>query len=346
MVKGSKASVPVQADIARKLGISVSTISRALADSPKISEDVKIQVRDAAAQLGYDGRRAERRGFDRIIVLLPLGGATSSLSIIYEEILNGIKEGSRALHSQVEMHMRPMDEPLPKSLSGDLNARTGLLFVGLDPSQETLADLRKRGIPTVLANGLDPRMGTDCVAPANFFGGRTVAEYLVANGHRKLLYVFGHRRWTILRRQQGFESGAEEFSGRKAKILSVFDVRATEPDQYVRKIANFCKGAPKGATALFCSNDTFAIYAIQALHSLGLSVPEDMSVIGFDDIPMATMISPNLTTVRIEWREIGREAMHILRRRAASPGRPPMQVQVGGHLIARDSVRSIKPPRS
>ncbi|WP_421723230.1 LacI family DNA-binding transcriptional regulator [Bauldia sp.] len=341
MARGRNTSGPVQADIARALGISVSTISRALADSPHISDDVRAQVRDTATRLGYRSRRTERHNLEQIVALVALGGATTSLSFIYQDILEGLKERSRSLAAPLEIHMRPVDDPLPDDLAANADERVGLLFVGLDPDEAVLRHLSGRNVPMALVNGLDPGMATDCVAPANFFGGRMVAEHLISRGHRRLIYVSGHARWTLMRRQHGFEAGVAEFGRGKASV-AVLNVKSRQPERLVREIANFQEQARQAATAMFCSTDTIAIYAIQALQSLGLVVPNDMSVIGFDDMPMSTMISPSLTTVRIEWREIGREAISILQRRAATRGRSPMQVQIGGRLVVRDSVGSAR----
>lgn len=338
MARKRKASRPVQADIARELGISVSTISRVLSNAAGISDEVRERVHETADRLGYTAHRsADSQALDRIIVLTALAGATAALSYVYQSLLTGVQDSARAICPQVDTQMCSRDNPLPEAIDKRLDSRTGLMLAGLDPSEATLRALRDRGIPVVLVNGLDASMVTDTVSPGNYFGGRIVAHHALGLGHKRLLYITGHERWTLRRRLQGFEAGVAEFGGGAAEVVSVLQARSEEPDRTVREIADWFQRDADGATAIICFNDALAIYAIQAMQSLGLSVPRDVSVIGFDDMPMATMISPRLTTVHVAWWEIGVQAVTLMQRRVARPDTPSLQAQIGSHLVVRDS---------
>lgn len=344
MVRSKGRAGPNQSDIAREAGVSISTVSRVLAGAHGISEDVRVNVADVALRLGYKTKRhASGPVFERFIALIAYNGATSILSHVYQMILEGLLEGAQAISVPVETRMCAVDDPLPEAVRDGLTPNTGVLFIGLDPDHDTLMALRARNIPVVLANGIDTFLLTDSVSPANFFGGRMIARHLIEAGHRKLLFIRGNDRWTLMRRAQGFAVGCDEFGDGDAEILSTLTLLAEDADTNVREIVEWYKQNGSDATAIFCIRDTLAVYVYQALQSLGISVPDDVSVIGFDDMPMSTMMSPPLTSLHIDWGELAHEAIKILQRRLAYPEKPTLEVQVGGHMVLRDSVA---PPRS
>ena len=94
--------------------------------------------------------------------------------------------------------------------------------------------------------------------------------------------------------------------------------------------------------ALFCGNDLVALAAIQALRRRGIDVPGEVSVLGFDDLPMANMSDPALTTIHVDWHQVGREAIRLLMQRRAEPDRPTIHIQTGARLIERASVQKNK----
>lgn len=339
MVRTRGRSGPSQADVALEAGVSISTVSRVLAGAHGISDDVRASVSDVALRLGYKTRRhASGPRFERFIALIAYNGERSVLSYVYQMILEDVLEGARSISVPVETRMCAVEDPLPQAVRDGLTPHTGVLFIGLDPDHETLSDLKARGIPVVLVNGIDSFLSTDSVSPANFFGGRMIARHLIEAGHRKLLFIRGNDRWTLMRRAQGFEVGCDEFGGGEAQIVSTLTLPSEEPDATVLEIANWYRDEGDGATAIFCIRDTLAIYVYQALQSLGISVPGDVSVIGFDDMPMSTMMSPPLTSLHIDWGELSYEAIKLLHRRLAHPDKPTVEVQVGGHMVVRDSV--------
>lgn len=330
---------PNQGDVAREAGVSVSTVSRVLAGGRGISDDVRASVTDVASRLGYKARRhASGRSFERFIALIAYNGATSVLSHLYQVILESIMASASGLGVPIETRLCDVEDPLPRAMGEGLKPGMGVLFIGLDPTHEMLTDLKARGVPAVLVNGIDSFLSTDSVSPANFFGGRMIARYLIEAGHRKLLFIRGNDRWTLMRRAQGFEVGCDEFGGGEARIVSTLSLPVEDPDSSIRDIANWYRQEGKDATAIFCIRDTLAVYTYQALQSLGVSVPDDVSVIGFDDMPIATMMSPQLTSLHIEWKDLAHEAMTLLHRRLEHPDKPPIEVQVGGHMVVRDSV--------
>ncbi|MCB1969114.1 MAG: LacI family DNA-binding transcriptional regulator [Geminicoccaceae bacterium] len=325
---------PSQADLAAELNLSVSTVSRALSNAPGISDDVRYRVSQAALRLGYRTRDAAlRSAFGRIVVMATLYDVNSTLSWVYQEMLEGITLGARQGGIAVECHMTTEIERLPS----DLDPATGLVFLGIVPDEATIDWLVQRDIASIIVNGVDPTLRVDSVSPANYFGGRLVAEYLTRLGHRKAAFVGGTSRWTLVRRFHGFRDALGDFRGDDDGVVDVLHLHSDITQRHIDRLREWLPTVLDEATALFCYNDSIAISAIEALTSLGRSVPDDVSVVGFDDMPMATMTTPKLTTFRIDWRGIGSDAVHHLRQRRARPEGAARELQIGGQLVERQS---------
>jgi DNA-binding LacI/PurR family transcriptional regulator len=168
-------------------------------------------------------------------------------------------------------------------------------------------------------------MRFDCAAPNNFYGGMLATRQLLAAGHRSLLYIEDHVRWTTVQRRRGFFAAIEETQGARGRLLGI---RADREGLLAAEIARRRRGESDW-TAAFCVNDASAIRLMGALEAAGLAVPGDISVIGFDDLPYAAMMNPPLSSLSVDTAAIGRQAIALLLRRLAEPGATPMQVECG-----------------
>jgi DNA-binding LacI/PurR family transcriptional regulator len=296
-----------QADIAERLGVSVSTVSRALANEASISSTVREDVRQMALTLGYRSKRpwvdaAQRR----ISAFVPLGGATSGLSGFYFGIVEGMRAG--ALRAGLALDVRLIDET---SLSLSAMKRqvaeaesAGLLLAGLDATDELVAWCAAEDLPVVLVNGSDPLMRVSSVAPANFYGAYCATRRLLDAGHRSIIHFTRRYRPTIVQRTLGFETAMASVSGAKATIIDAADL--PRPDFISRLIAGKYE-----ATALFLWNDIVAVHVLEALN--GAALTARYSLIGFDDLPIASLATPRLSTMRVDREAIGTAAIRLLR---------------------------------
>lgn len=333
-----------QADIAQALGISISTVSRALSGSPSITEPIRQKVRDCALQIGYPIRqRQPAENFDSIIVISAIEDFNNVRSSIYYETLAGIREEARKVSGSLETFMTSSRTPLPAEVSDRLTPRTGCIFLGLSPARETLVDFAERGIASVISNGIDEELRVDAVTPTNFLGGAVIGRHLMSMGHRRFLYLGGRNRLTLQRRFAGFrqhiEGGTENSDGVMVSTFGHTDRRPSTPD--LREFQDWITKYRHEATALFCYNDSAAVWAMEAMRMVGISIPGDMSVAGFDDMPIAKLTSPGLTTFRINWVDIGEESVQTLHRRMISPESAVRLTQLGGQLVSRGSVAKL-----
>lgn len=327
---------PRQDDIARALGLSVSTVSRALADSELVNADVKRRVREAAASVGYPVKtRGGAAPLDEVVVMCAIAAFRETRSTVYFALLDGIKEEAARVAGGVRTVMGADGDPVPAEIDAALGPGTGCVFLGVTPAEGTARALAGRGVPTVVANGIDEALVVDSISPANHAGGAIVAGHLLGLGHRRLGYLSGVRRQTLHRRLAGFRQGVEAGPGDASmrELRLPGDISDAHGDAF----RDWMLGEARGITALTCYNDGAAVWAMERLHRMGLSVPGDVSVAGFDDMAIAQIASPSLTTFRIDWAEIGRQTVRMLHRRMLEPGAAVHFLQVGGALVARQS---------
>lgn len=330
-----------QADIAQAVGVSVSTVSRVLSGASGISSRVRTEVLRAARELGHRSASAQQPvGLElkSAFMLFNENSHLSQVSAIYGLVLAGLR--TAAQDSGIALHylLRSADEEIPEAVFNRDDA--GVLFVGIDPSPEALERLARKSIPTVLVNGLDPDLRVNAVSPANYFGGRLVARFLIERGHRRILHLSSQHRWTIRRRTEGFLQGINEYSNGTAIVDSHF-YRRLEAEYVQESIDRTFASGAEMPTAIFCGNDLLALATVQTLQARGIDVPGDVSVMGFDDLPIADLCDPGLSTVRVDWRGMGQEAFRLLNLGIVSDQQPARQVQTGVTLVERQSVGRV-----
>ncbi|MGQ7846007.1 LacI family DNA-binding transcriptional regulator [Granulosicoccus sp. 3-233] len=332
-----------QADIAQAVGVSVSTVSRVLSGAAGISERVRGEVLRAARELGHRGMTGlQHTGVElkSAFLLFNENSHQPQISSIYGLILEGLRAAAEDSGIALHFLLRNNDEEIPEAVFTRSDA--GVLFVGIDPTPDALARLSNSGVPTVLVNGLDPDLRVHAVSPANYFGGRLVARFLVERGHRRILHLSSRQRWTLRRRTEGFLQGVEDYSNGNAIVDTRYFERL-EASYIADALTDAFREDVVPPSAIFCSNDLQALATVQTLQARGISVPGDVSVMGFDDLPIADLCDPGLSTIRVDWLGMGQEAFRLLNLGLVSDKYPARQVQTGVALVARASVSQAPP---
>jgi len=325
--------------IAKAAGVSISTVSRALADGRGISEERRLQIIKLAEDAGYLKRGRQPAQAKHLLVYVTGSLATGGLAPFYEAVVSGLRESAE--ENGFTLSVRLVDESSlgPERMAREQKAEEAraTLFVGIDLSSD-LAEyfLSGRG-NALLVNGYDPSMRFDCVAPNNFYGAMSAGRALLEAGHRKLLYIHDHTRWTTTQRRRGFYAALEDFPGASLTAICVADSADGELLAEVERRA----AGHSGWTGVFAANDMGAFRLITALDTAGLSVPGDISVIGFDDLPYAALMHPRLSTMRVDCSEMARQAITLAQRRIADPDAPPVQVECAVRRLAGGTIAQI-----
>jgi LacI family transcriptional regulator len=347
--EGERRSQPTMADVAKLAGVSAMTVSRVMNGKGLVRESTRRKVAEAVAALNYTPNQEARNlaGSKPIRV----GFLYSNPSAAYlSEFLVGLLSQSGL--NNVQLFVEKCEAGLEEEEHVRHLIENGLDGIILPPplcdSEAVLTRIAQAQIPAVVvACGLpDPRMGA--VSIDDFEAAHAMTRHLVALGHHRIGFVMGHPNQTAsARRLQGYQAAIAELGGDDAPELVVqgsFTYRSGL-DAAERLLA-----LEERPTAVFASNDDMAAAVVAVAHRLGLDVPGDLTVTGFDDTALATTIWPELTTVRQPIAGMAREAVQSLVRRvrAQRDGAPaePEQVRMDFELVRRqsDAAPRIRPP--
>jgi DNA-binding LacI/PurR family transcriptional regulator len=335
------ARTPRIKDIAAQLGVSVATVSRALNDKPGVAPDLRRRVLALAAELDFTPNVAARSlngahtgAIAFVVHQQPFPAARDPF---YYVIMHGVE---RALAEEGYHIILTTVGAADERQAGDLRVVResrvdGLILAGPDVVPALILSVAQRPLPLVLVDNALERTPLDCVLSDNCEGARTAVEHLLGHGHRRIAFVGGPPTWLSTReRQEGFERALTAAPTWSVLIHQDATTIATGVEA-----GRMLFAAPPQPTAVFAVNDAMALGVIRAARDAGLRVPQDVAVIGFDDIPVAETADPPLTTVHIAKERMGElAARHLLERiRAPDPAPPPTRLIVGTSLILRAS---------
>ena len=322
-------------NVARQAGVSQSTVSRVFSASDTVAEETVQRVRKVAQQLGYKpnaiARSLSNRRTDMIGILI-----SEITSPFYPYVLEKFSQRLHALGKRVLLFTTSPQEDADNVLQHALQYQVdGLILANITLTSAVVRESLKYKTPLVLFNRYVKGVQTRSVTCDNVSGGRVVADALLDSGHKGLAYIAGRpeasthvdreagfinrlaeRGYTGVLREQGYytyESGYEACR----RLLKL----ASPPD------------------AIFCANDITAMGAIDAARDLGVKIPEQLSVIGFDDIPAATWSAYSLTTVRQPVNQMIEACVSLLLESIEWPNAKPIAQVIPGELIRRGSAR-------
>ena len=332
--------MPRSVDVARLAGVSQKTVSRVLNDEPYVSAEARRRVMEAAEQLGYrlnHAARALASGRTRSIGVVTLGTALYGPA----SLLMGIERAAR--DTGYALRVVNTLEGDPAGITGALES---LLEQGVDgviisePIDE--GEISVRVDVPVLALGAPPAFASSQALTAGVDSGllaRVATGHLLDLGHETVHHLAGPQRWYSARdRMEGWRS-ALAAHGREEPPVVEGDWSASSGYAAGRELA-----ADSKVTAVFAANDDMAIGLIRALAEAGRRVPDEVSVVGFDDIPVAAYVAPPLTTVRQPFDAVAQEGFRLLVYAIENPQAHPMPMtDPPVELVVRSS--SAPPPR-
>ena len=309
-------------DVARAAGVSQPTVSRALRDDPNIAESTKARVADAARRLGYVpnelGRSLSLRATRRIAVVADLDNPLWPMLI--EQLHDGL---ARKGYSMTLLAEHGDLQQFEQQLLGGW--ADGVIITSVRMRATLPFELRRRGVPFVLVNRVIKGLKADAAVADNVGGGRTAAQVLVAAGHTRIGALLGPEDTSTGRdRERGFREGLAQAG------LALPDARVVHGEfDYAfgrEALPRLLKGRHR-ATAIFCANDIIAIGALNTARQLGVSVPADVALMGFDDLDQASWPAFDLTTIRIPFDVLVQAAVtRILERLAGDRSSPRVEV--------------------
>ena len=326
-------------EVARRAGVSQSAVSRVFTPGASASPKTIEKVRKAAEELGYRPNvlaRAMVSGRSRMIGLLVAYLDNQFYPDVLERLSNALQE--RGYHVLVFMASQTagnIDKVVEEILDYQVD---GIIAASVALSSNLSVRCRDAGVPMVLFNRAqdDPLMSA--VTTDNVGGGRKVAEFLSAAGHRKIGYIAGWEGASTQRdREAGFRAGLAA-AGLTIHKREVGNFRMEQAQEAARRMC-----AQDRPDAIFVANDHMAMAVLDTLRfEHGIDVPGEMSVVGYDDVPAAAWPAYDLTTVRQPANQMVAQTVEILLDKIDHPHAPPRRAVIEGPLILRGSARKPK----
>ncbi|MFJ8716366.1 LacI family DNA-binding transcriptional regulator [Streptomyces violaceus] len=325
---------PVMADVARLSGVSKQTVSRVLNDHPAVRPETREAVLDAMRTLGYRPSRSARSlasGRTRMLGVISFDAARYGPASILTAINTAAQEAGYLVSS---IALDTADRSTVVEAVNRLSAEGADGVIAIAPQQWVGRALAETDLGTplvVLESALDA--STPLVTGDSRTGARKATEHLLGLGHATVWHIAGPTGWTSADHRLASWQATLQAAGADVPAPLVGDWGADSGYELGRRLAR----RPE-VTAVFASNDQMALGLLHALHESGRSVPGEVSVVGYDDIPEAAHLLPPLTTVRTDFAEIGTRSLRLLLDRIDGPGeRPRLDTLVPVDLVVRAS---------
>ncbi len=327
-------SRPTLHDVAREARVGVMTVSRVVNEERSVRPETAARVQTAIAKLGYQPNEAARS---------LKGQRSRTMGLVIADITNPFYAGcAKAIEEVARAHgyaviLCDSDEQIEiERQQVNLLARRrvdGLLLVPAANGHAYLADEQLAAMPVVALDRPIPGIPTDVVVVRNRRGAREATEHLIGHGHRRIAYIgAGEGLYTTRERRAGYREAL--------KAAGLAEISRTDAADSATAGRAMCELAAlsEPPTAIFAMNNLITIGVLQALDHMGLRVPQDIALIGFDDFEIAALLHPRLTLVRQPATELGRRAAELLFERldgrSSSPSR---RVVLATDLIVRES---------
>lgn len=324
------------AEVAARAGVSQSAVSRVFTPGASASKATVAKVRKAAAELGYRPNslaRAMVSGRSRIIGLVVAYLENQFYPIALELMSNALE--ARGYHILIFTAQNSTDG-VDAVMQGLMDYQVdGIVAASVSMSSDLAARAKSAGVPVVLFNRGQDGEGFSNVTSDNLLGGRKVAEFLLAGGHQRIAHIAG---W------QGSSTGRD----RQAGFVEALETAGVTPfavvdGKYDREVAMACArdllAGPERPDAIFVGNDHMAFGVIDAVREAGLVPGRDVSVVGFDDVPLASWAAYDLTTFRQPVNRMVEATVETLIDQIETQTAAPRQIAIEGKLVLRGSTR-------
>lgn len=327
-------------DVAKAAGVSQPTVSRVFSRSASVDPEKAERVRAAARELGY---------IPNLVARTLNSGNSFRIGIVLAHLKNGFFAGAlQDLSKALNKHGYSVTVYFAGNSSDDVDAIVddlladqvdGIVLASISLSNTLVTRVRKSGIPCVLFNRGQSDPEASMVMASNFDGAKKATEFLIKAGHRRIAHLAGWRKaLNGVERREGFLNAMSK-AGLNPVACVDCHFRRNVAMEETRKL--FAQA--QAPDAFFVANDHMAFGVLEVLREeLGMRVPEDVSVIGYDDAPMASWKTFDLTTIRQPLSRMVDATTRTLLREIADPSRPPERIEIPGEMIIRGTARLPK----
>jgi len=322
--------------VAEKAEVSVNTASRAINNKPDINLETKKRVLQIAKELGYVRNatavalRTRKTGTIGVVI-------ADNRNPFYAEVLSGMEEAAREKNYHIILANTQRDYQKEEEAINLLLAKRvdGLLIAPVQDRDDDIKNLIDANIPFVVVGRDFKNIEVDAIYNDEVKGGFLATEYLIKKGHKRIALIDGFLYKSPAKgRLEGYKKVLNKYRiSLDESLISVGDINIEDgyerTKQMLEKNLDF--------TAIFAYNDMMAFGAMQAIKEKGLRIPEDIGLIGYDDILFSSLISPALTTIRLKKQELGVKSVKLLFSRINGNRKKTKKVMLGVELVVRET---------
>jgi len=315
-------------DIADKLNVSKMTISKCFQNSSDVSEDMKQKVLMVAQELGYTYKKLDKYK----VVVLTSEQFLSKQEAFYSTLYKRLDENAKVKNIQLSLVSVKKSDEEQMHLGFDTTYYHAIIILG-ELSLSYIGLIKSFNKPMICVDFYYDELKLDSVFSNNYQAGYVATNYLINKGHYDIAYIGNiHATMSIMDRYMGFTKSMYVHGLKVVPEWTISDRK--EHDSNIE-----FELPEKMPTAFLCNNDHVAYLVIEKLKAKGYSVPEDISVIGFDDVLYSRLSTPKITTMKISRKQMADTATKQLLRRIKSPSAPLSNAVMDCILIERDSVK-------
>ena len=321
-------------DVARQSGVSITTVSRVINKIGSVKEKNRIKVMDVIKELKFQPSIFAQRlatGKSNVVALVIPRYEGVFYSFYALEVIRGVGTMCEALKLDLLLHLTDARTPL------SLRGVGGMIFSDIIGNRAQLEDSLAKGIPTVVINYYVEDMDVSCIAVDNSGGAENAVNYLIELGHRKIAHITGDvMTQAAAKRLEGYKRALEKNS---IKLREDYIFHTDYSRGQARSAAESLIKAADPATAVFVASDSMALEVMAVARELGKNIPNDLSIVGFDDNPSGLYGPVALTTVRQPLIRMAEESVKELNRLIALKKNAPKKIMLPAELVIRESCK-------
>lgn len=334
-------------DIAQKAGVSVTAVSFALNGKEGISEKTREKILRIVEEEGYTSKKLIQKKEEAsklIFLLYPVNKKEEDSENIdtysFYEIMHKVEKQIQEYEYNLFFKSVSMQGNFRKEIESiiSLYQIEGMIVVGTEMSSAQIKAIRNVNIPMVVIDRFFKEMNIDCIAFDNFAGAYAAVTYLIGKNHKKIGYAGTYsENKNLLERREGFMAGLKEKGVIHDPSCCMFDIKGEDEERWGQLLEN-----PRlMPSALVVENDYLAIDVIKDLRGAGVRVPEDVSIIGFDNSIIADLVAPELTSVDIPWDRLASLAVKCLMEKLEDGAEETLKTRISTKIVIRKSCREL-----
>ncbi|MED4226617.1 LacI family DNA-binding transcriptional regulator [Neobacillus cucumis] len=332
----------IMQDIAKLAGVSPGTVSNALNNRKGVGKETKERILKIAEELGYNRSSKEECNIIRFIIFKKQGYVDADTPF-FSALIEGTErecraEGYELIVSHI-IHSEHTDEDIQEIIKEDQTA--GVLLLATEMDEIDIQPFEKLNIPVILLDNYFNGVNFDHVLINNEQGAYQAVKYLVENGHKEIGCIGSTKPINNFRyRYEGFKEALIQ-QGLPIHHEYVIELEPTLDGAYRDMKERLNDKNFRLPTAFFAFNDFIALVAMRAMTEKGIKIPEEVSIVGFDDMPFCEISNPRLTTVRVYKQYIGKSAVKRLLEKISNKDQLKLKLEINTELIERESVKRI-----